>query len=68
VAFPQGRDGTVVTLTHSGGERRDDADRARAGYETGWPIVLRRSEQQAAIEQSGRANSLTLTRMARTCR
>jgi uncharacterized protein YndB with AHSA1/START domain len=35
-----GEGGTVVTLTHSGWERRADGAAARTGYHEGWDIVL----------------------------
>lgn len=32
--------GTLVTLTHSGWERREDAAAARLSYDTGWDSLL----------------------------
>jgi uncharacterized protein YndB with AHSA1/START domain len=40
VSFATVDDGTEVELVHSGWERRADAVRARAGYDTGWDYVL----------------------------
>ena len=37
---PDGAGRTVVTLTHSGWERRADGARARLGYDSGWEPVL----------------------------
>jgi uncharacterized protein YndB with AHSA1/START domain len=37
---PDGDGATVVTLTHSGWERRADGARARHGYDSGWAAVL----------------------------
>ena len=37
---PDGAGATVVTLTHSGWERRADGARARLGYDSGWEPVL----------------------------
>jgi hypothetical protein len=59
VGFADAGTGTLVTLTHVGWDRRGDADRARAGYEVGWPIVLGEYEQHAALAQRGSANPVT---------
>ncbi|MEU4288014.1 SRPBCC domain-containing protein [Kribbella sp. NPDC026596] len=40
VSFTPSDAGTEVELVHSGWERRPDAARARAGYDTGWDYVL----------------------------
>jgi hypothetical protein len=37
---PDAAGGTLVTLTHSGWERRADGGRARLGYDSGWTPVL----------------------------
>ncbi|MEO8105939.1 MAG: SRPBCC domain-containing protein [Actinomycetes bacterium] len=37
--------GTRVTLTHTGWEKRTDAARARADYESGWPGILDRYDR-----------------------
>jgi hypothetical protein len=37
---PDGAGATLVTLTHSGWERRADGARARLGYDSGWEPVL----------------------------
>jgi uncharacterized protein YndB with AHSA1/START domain len=40
--------GTIVELVHTGWERRPDGLRARAGYETGWDIVLNQFVRRSA--------------------
>lgn len=40
VTFEPHEDGTRVTLVHTGWAARPDGARARAGYDTGWELVL----------------------------
>ena len=43
VTFTADGDGTLVTLVHSGWERlREERLEGRAGYDSGWPLVLER--------------------------
>ena len=42
VAFVAADSGTVVTLTHVGWERHPGGVKMRAGYDTGWDLVLGR--------------------------
>ncbi|MBA3529193.1 MAG: SRPBCC domain-containing protein [Propionibacteriaceae bacterium] len=46
VTFESSSRGTLVTLEHSGWERRRDADSQRAQYEAGWIPVLDRFVRQ----------------------
>ena len=48
VRFEPVRGGTRVVLVHAGWQRRpDDAERARAAYDTGWRLVLERFARAA---------------------
>jgi len=40
VTFAAQDAGTLVTLVHSGWAARPDGDQARAGYDSGWEVVL----------------------------
>lgn len=40
VGFEQSGSATLVTLVHAGWENRPDGAHARAGYESGWDVVL----------------------------
>jgi uncharacterized protein YndB with AHSA1/START domain len=42
VRFEPAPGGTRVVLVHTGWDRRADAERARASYDTGWRLVLDR--------------------------
>jgi uncharacterized protein YndB with AHSA1/START domain len=47
---PDGADGTVVRLVHSGWERRPDGASARDGYDSGWePVISSFAETAAAV-------------------
>jgi uncharacterized protein YndB with AHSA1/START domain len=49
VRFHADGDGTLVTLEHRGWERLSDERRAaRAGYDSGWNVVLERYRQAAS--------------------
>ena len=43
-------DGTRVELEHRAFERWDDGERARTGYDEGWPLVLGRFAEQAGAK------------------
>jgi uncharacterized protein YndB with AHSA1/START domain len=57
VDFQAQGNGTQVTLTHSGWERREDADAARLSYDEGWEGLLRQAYASAAAGPLASASS-----------
>jgi uncharacterized protein YndB with AHSA1/START domain len=50
---PNSSGGTVVELVHSGWDRRPDGGRARAGYDTGWDVVLDQFVRKVVSSKAG---------------